>query len=114
MTDIEAIRIEMLTEAATAARELANKYYGGRDGGACGFAWVSIYPKNKGNTKLGKAERALLKQMGFSPSYDKGFQVWDPSNWPGQSIDIKEAGAVAAANVLKRHGFEAYAGSRLD
>ena len=113
--NIQAIVNEMQTEASVAAREIADRHFGGTDGGACGFAWVEVYPKNKGNTKLGKAERALLKQMGFRPDWTgKAFQLWDPAKWPGQSVDIKEAGAVAAANVLKKHGFSAYAGSRLD
>ena len=115
MSNFQAIVTEMQIEAAAASKALAEKYYEGRDGGACGFAWVEVYPQNKGNTKLGKAERAVLKAMGFRPDWTgKAFQVWDPARWAGQSIDIKEAGAVAAANVLKRYGFKAYAGSRLD
>lgn len=114
MTDIEAIRIEMLTEAANAANELYAKY--GTDNiGACGFAWVTIVPLHKGNTREGKAERRVLKEMGFSKDWTgKSYQFWDPARYGGQNIDIKEAGAVAAANVLKRYGFKAYAGSRLD
>ena len=115
MSNFQAIVTEMQTEAAAASKALADKYYDGRDGGACGFAWVEVYPQNKGNTKLGKQERLVLKEMGFRPDWTgKAFQLWDPAKWPGQSVDIKEAGAVAAANVLKKHGFRAYAGSRLD
>lgn len=113
--DTQAIRNEMLNAARDAAQALADKYYGGRDGGACGFAWVTIYPEHKGNTKLGKAERAILKEMGFSADWTgKGFQMWDPAKWPGQSIDVKSAGAAAAAKVLQKYGFKAYAGDRLD
>ena len=112
--DIQAIVTEWQTAARAASKDCADKYYDGKDGGACGFAWVSIYPEHKGNTKAGKAERALLKELGFRPSYDRDFQRFNPGDWMGQSIDIKEAGAVAAANVLKKHGFRAYAGSRLD
>jgi hypothetical protein len=113
--NLQAIVTEMQTEARVAAREIADKHFNGGDGGACGFAWVEVYPANKGNTKLGKQERALLKEMGFRPDWTgKAFQLWDPAKWPGQSVDIKEAGAVAAANVLKKHGFRAYSGSRLD
>lgn len=112
--DIKAILTEWQTEARTASRDFADKHFGGVDGGACGFAWVSIYPEHKGNTKAGKAERAMLKEMGFRPSYDRDFQRFNPGDWMGQSVDIKEAGAVAAANVLKKYGFRAYAGSRLD
>ena len=113
--DLQAIVTEMKTEAAAASRTLADKYYEGRDGGACGFAWVEVYPKNKGNTKLGKQERTVLKEMGFRLDWTgKAFQLWDPAGWPGQSIDIKEAGATAAANVLRKYGFRAYSAGRLD
>jgi hypothetical protein len=115
MLDTQAIVTEMTVAAQTAAKQRADEHYDGRDGGACGFAWVEVYPANKGNTKLGKAERAVLKAMGFRPDWTgKAFQVWDPARWAGQSIDVKEAGAVAAATVLKKYGFKAYAGSRLD
>ena len=40
MTDIEAIRIEMLNEAATAAKALFNTK-GTDHWGACGFAWTT-------------------------------------------------------------------------
>jgi hypothetical protein len=111
----QAIVMEMTQAAQAAAQDHANRYYEGRDGGACGFAWVEVYPVNKGNTKLGKAERAVLKEMGFRVDWTgKAFQKWDPANWPGQSIDIKEAGAHAAATVLKKYGFRAFSGSRLD
>lgn len=113
--DTTAIRNEMFEAARTAAQELADRYFNGRDGGACGFAWVTVYPEHKGNTKLGKAERALLKEMGFRVDWTgKGFQIWDPAKWPGQSVDVKSAGAVAAAKVLQKYGFKAYAGDRLD
>ena len=115
MTDIEAIRNEMFIEAHNAAREFLDKHYGGQDAGACGFAWVTIYPEHKGNTKLGKAERAVLKELGASVDWTgKGYQIWNPSKNPCQNIDAKSAGAVAAARVLTAHGFKAYAGDRLD
>ena len=115
MLDTDAISKEMFTEAAKAAREYADARYAGKDGGACGFAWVTVFPENKGNTKLGKIERNVLKAMGFRQDWTgKGYEVWDPAKWPGQSIDCKEAGANAAAIVLRKYGFKAYANSRLD
>lgn len=112
--DIETIRIEMLTEAANAANTLYAKY-GSDQIGACGFAWTTIVPKHKGNTREGKTERKVLKEMGFSKDWTgKSYQFWDPARYGGQNIDIKEAGAIAAANVLKKYGFDAFAGSRLD
>jgi hypothetical protein len=114
MTDIEAIRIEMLNEAATAAKELFN-IKSTDHWGDCGFAWTTISPLHKGNTKAGKAERKRIEQLGFTKDWTgKAYQLWDPARYGGQRIDIKEAGAVAAANVLKRYGFKASAGSRLD
>jgi hypothetical protein len=115
MTDIDAIRETMLQEARWATEEFLNKHWGGRDGGACGFAWVTIYPEHKGNTKAGKAERAVLKQLGFTLDWTgKSFQYWNPSKNMCQSVDAKSAGAAAAAKVLQAHGFKAYAGDRLD
>ena len=112
--DTQAIMNEMLTEASNAAKKAADEMYGGQDGGACGFAWVTIYPEHKGNTKLGKAERKVLEAMGFRAGYPSGYQHWNPSNWNGQSIYVKEKGALAAANVLRKYGFNVSAGSRLD
>ena len=113
--NLNAIRNEFTFAAQTAAREFADRHFSGQDGGACGFAWVTVYPVNKGNTKLGKAERQLLKELGFTQDWTgKGYQIWDPARWAGQSVDVKEAGANAAATVLKKYGFKAYAGSRLD
>ena len=82
--------------------------------GACGFAWVNIYEHNgtklKGNTKMGRA----MKAAGVRQDYTKSFQLWNPSGYPTQNIDTLEAGARAAAEVFRKYGFTAYAGSRLD
>ena len=100
----------IVAEAQLAARQAALaalQRYGDRD--ACGFAWTSIY-KVKGNTKLGK----MLKTAGVRQSYDKSFQLWNPSGVGVQSMGILEEGARAAAEVFRQYGFEAYAGSRMD
>lgn len=113
--DLKAIRAEFAEAARKAAEEFAAKYFAGKDGTACGFAWVTIYPQHKGNTKSGKLERQALAVLGFEKDWTgKAYELWNPSKWPGQSIDIKEAGARAAAEVLNRHGFRAFANSRLD
>ena len=113
--NINAIRNEMVT-AAKAASDTMFKRFGSTDQiGACGFAWVTVRPANKGNTKLGKAERMVLKDLGFRQDWTgKAYQLWDPAGYGGQNIDIKEASAAAAAAVLKKYGFNAYADSRLD
>ena len=103
---INEIVAEAMTEANLAARQALAKY-GDRD--ACGFAWVDIYGV-KGNTKLGK----MLKAAGVRQSYTKAFQIWNPAQLGVQSMGILEEGARAAADVFKRYGFRAYAGSRMD
>ncbi len=104
---------EIVAEARAAAYKAAMEFFydrlGGRDQYACGFAWVNIYGV-KGNTKLGK----MLKEAGVRQDYTKAFQIWNPSGMAVQNVDTLEAGAEAAAEVFKRYGFEAYAGSRLD
>ena len=104
---------KIVREARDAAVIAANRFFqeklGGRDQYACGFAWVNIYGV-KGNTKLGK----MLKAAGLRQDYTKAFQIWNPSQMHVQNVDTLEVGADAAAQVFKRYGFEAYAGSRLD
>lgn len=98
---------EIVKEAQQAAYEAADKFFkerlGGRDQYACGFAWVEVYGV-KGNTKLGR----ILKELNFSQA------MWNPAKYPVQNVDTLEAGARAAAEVLKTYGFTAYASSRLD
>lgn len=110
--------VAIIAEAKEAAKVAAEAYMadkmGGQDAGACGFAWINIYSldgvKLKGNTKLGK----LLKECGVGQDWQRVFHIWNPSGLGVQNVDIKEAGAMAAAEVFTSHGFKAYAGSRLD
>ena len=113
--DTNSIYIEMTEAAVNAAMDKFNEFGQTDMVGACGFAWVTINPKHKGNTKLGKEERKVLAALKFEKDWTgKSYQLWDPANYSGQNVDIKEAGARAAAVVLRKHGFDAYAGSRLD
>ncbi len=105
-------------EAKEAAYEAADRFFkeklGGKDQYACGFAWVNIWESNgkpiKGNTKVGRA----MKAAGIRQDYTRAFQIWNPSGYGCQNVDTLEAGAQAAADVFKKYGFTAYAGSRLD
>ena len=109
------IRAEMLTEAKTAADKFFQEKLEGIDQYACGFAWVTVYPEHKGNTKAGREERKVLESLGMRKDWTgKAYEIWNPSGHGCQNVDTKEVGAVAAANVLKKYGFKAYAGSRLD
>ena len=119
--DTAAIALEMRTAASEAALDYVNEWTAKTGGNAygepmyCGFAWVTVYPQHKGNTKLGKAERKVLEQLGMRKDWTgKAYELWNPSGWHGQSMDVKEAGATAAANVLRNYGFTAWAGSRAD
>jgi len=115
--------ISTKAKAAAVAQQAAflahwNNSTGGNEYGEpmyCGFAWVTVYPEHKGNTKLGKGERRVLESMGFKKDWTgKAWQLWNPTGYHGQSMDVKEAGAQAYAEVLRQYGFKAYMGSRAD
>ncbi len=113
--DVNAIKTEFETAAVDAANEFFKTQLGGQDRYACGFAWITITPKHKGNTKDGKAERKVYESLGFRKDWTgKTYECWNPSKHGAQNVDTKEAGARAGAEVLRKYGFTAYAGSRLD
>ena len=105
LENIESIHNTASTAAQKAAQDYITKH--GEDW-YCGFAWVTVY--EKGSTKLGRA----LKAVGFKPAYGGGLQLWNPGGSYTQSMDIKETGAQAYADVLKKFGITAYMGSRAD
>ena len=112
---LEQIKKEMETEAYICALGYFDRVMGGEDWGSCGFAWVSIRPKHKGNTKLGKQERKEFEALGASKDWTgKAWQIWNPAKFPCQNVDTLTAGAAGAANILKRYGYDAAAQSRLD
>jgi hypothetical protein len=81
--------------------------------GVCGFAWVSVKPEHKGNTRLGKDERIVLEAAGFSKNdYEKTYQLW--ISLFNQSMQKKEKYAAEYAKVLRANGIRAYSGSRMD
>ena len=99
---------EAAQQARTAAKAFLQKH-GDRD--ACGFAWVNVWGV-RSNSKMGKA----LQAAGFRKDYTGSLQLWNPSKFPTQSLNILEAGAEAYAQVLRdKLGLEkVYAGSRMD
>ena len=109
------LKKQMLDAAADATDTFIVDVLKGEDAFACGFAWVNIYPRFKGNTKDGKVERIVIRELGFELDYTgKAFRLWNPGKSYFQNIDCKEAGARAAAKVLESVGFDAFANSRLD
>ena len=108
-TMVQAAHAKAMSAAQLAAQAFSDKHFGGRDGGACGFAWVNVY-KVRSNSKLGKA----LAEVGFRKDYSGALQLWNKW-WPGQSVDAAEHGATAYAQVIAQElNLEAYSGSRLD
>ena len=75
----------------------------------CGFAWVNIQPAT---SKFCRA----LKAHGLADhtSYYTGYDIWAPCGTPTQSMDVKEAGASAYAEVLGSYGIKATMMSRAD
>ena len=119
--DLNKLTADAKAVAVKAQEDLLAKWVeqtGGNEYGEpmyCGFAWVTVYPEHKGNTRLGKEERATLESMGFRKDWTgKAWQLWNPTGYAGQSMDVKEAGAQAYADVLRGAGFKAYMGSRAD
>ena len=110
---------DVIAEAKEAAMISTTDYVqnvlGGDDAYPCGFAWVTIYEhdgkKIRKNSKIGKA----LEAAGAKKSdWEGGFKIWNPSGTMLQNLDCKEAGARAAADVLQKYGFTAYAAGRMD
>lgn len=75
-------------------------------GGVCGFAWVVVRPGTSAFARWIKANKGARKH------YYGGMELW-VSRY-GQSMERKEAYAQAFAKVLRDHGVDAYAGSRMD
>lgn len=73
--------------------------------GVCGFAWISF----KGNTPWG---RWAAKHAGARKGYPSGMQI--SCHYFNQSMQRKEAFCRAFVEVLKKHGIDAYANSRMD
>ena len=55
-----------------------------------------------------------FKAAGIEKDYSGAYSIWNPSEHRGQSMDVKEVGAQACAQVFKNYGFRAYMDSRAD
>jgi len=113
---IEDIHTEATQAAKNAVAAFLNDWNtktGGNEYGEpmyCGFAWVDVAV-----TRTNDATAKALSSVGFRKSYrPKMMTLWDPANHRGQSMDCKEVGAQAYAEVLRAHGYKAYMGSRAD
>ena len=114
-TALEAIITQAKQAAAAAAQAYVDKWTaetGGNQYGEpmyCGFAWTTIKQFNgkeiDGRTKIGR----MFKAAGVEQGYAGRFELHNPGNWNGQSVEVKAAGARAAAQVFESHGFTANA-----
>ena len=102
-----------INEAKKAARVAATQFFSEKmnntDNFPCGFAWVKVVGI-KLNSKVGK----VFAEMGFRKSFSGGIDIWNPSGLNVQNVDTKEAGTEEFAAVLRKYGYTAYSGSRLD
>ena len=114
--NIQAIHTQATAKAQDAVADFLARWTaqtGGNEYGEpmyCGFAWVDVSVE-----RTNSREAKLLESIGFKKSYrPKTMTLWDPAQHRGQSMDCKEHGAQAYAEVLREHGFKAYMGSRAD
>lgn len=75
--------------------------------GACGFAWIQIKPANSKFVKWLKDQGIGRKSI-----YEAGYRI-SVSEFD-QSLQKKEAYANAFAEVLQKHGINAFSNSRID
>ena len=74
------VRLEAFSAAVVATQKYIDEVLKGEDAYTCGFAWVKVKPKHKGNTKEGgKKEKYLLpwiyKKIGLIKGISGGIQV---------------------------------------
>lgn len=81
----------------------------GGDNYPCGFAWVNIKPARGQFVKV-------LKEMklGRTDEYYGGYTIWNPSTYPCQNVDAKEAGARVFAEELRKYGVKISVKTRWD
>jgi hypothetical protein len=121
-------KIESMLRMAHAAARIAVKdrlaIYG--EGAMCGFAWCSIEgneplarycrrrAKESVSSTTGLDQEILARRFYGSKGYPKGWRWWNPGDYAGQSIDVKEEGARAFREKMAEYGIRVDVGSRYD
>lgn len=110
MSDFTVDQLKQIHQEATEAAQTAETAFRALHGepGYCGFAWVNV--PVKASTRLGRN----LVAIGFRKSYGGGLDLWNPGGSFTQSMDIKECGSRAYAEIFRKHGIDAYMMSRAD
>ena len=103
--DFTSIYEEAISAAKAAEAEYQAKY---GEPAYCGFAWVDLPSARTPFVTWCKKNNVGRKH------WPKGWSIWNPAGNFTQSMDIKEAGAHAFAQVLNKHGIQCYTGSRAD
>ena len=107
--EVEAIIKAAVAEASRHSKAYLEQHLLGVDNYPCGFAWVNIKPARGQFVKVMKKMK-----LGRTDDYYGGYTVWNPSEWNGQNMDVKEAGARAFAAELRKHGLKCSVATRLD
>lgn len=103
---IEEAEKEAKSAVAAMVAKCAHMPYG--EPAYCGFAWVEI-PDGRA-----PIVREMRKRGVGGKHWRKGWMIWSPAKYSGQSMDIHAEGARAYAAVLRAHGVPADACSRAD
>lgn len=103
--DYQAIYTQALNAAKAAEQAYFEKY---GEPAYCGFAWV-LFP----SARTPFVTWCKKNNVG-SKHWQKGWNIWNPTGNCTQSMDIKEIGAQAFAEVMNAHGIQCHMGSRAD
>lgn len=117
---MEKIFAEANEAARMAVLEFIYKDRRGDNIGACGFAWVTIDGKSplanwcRKQSKEHDLKGRVTPWLYGSKGYPTGWQFWNPGDYNGQRVDVKEVGARAFRDKLAEYGIRSDVGSRLD
>ncbi len=103
-----------MEKAVAAGQKYLDDHLNGEDNYPCGFAWVVYRPVNRGNSRAGREERALVRGVGFN--IDAWGKTFEMSPYRAvQNINAKEAAAEAYVKAMEAStGMKFSVRSRLD
>ena len=104
--------VQSAVESSIRAAKIAEALFIEKQGepSYCGFAWVEV-TVDRTNSKEAKE----LLAAGFKRDYKaRTLTLWNPGGLNTQSMEIKEVGSHACAEVLRNYGFRANAYIRAD
>lgn len=123
MQNVKVIAEQVQALATDAALFYINNELGGKDCPLCGFAWVVVIAQHRGNSRVGRLERAILEELGFEKSEGRSYTLFSPGHAYVQNADANLEAAKAAASHIRSVAinvdgmnfyFQPYVQSRLD